>query len=135
MATSRMRPDTVILSNYVGEVSNVATYQVTVLKGCACVLGTGADARKNGNQSNDVATLYIFDRGTKAASADGTIARTYLPYDEWAALSDKTPYWTLSDKGKDKIQKVGFEPELKITKFFRRKKGSRRMWHFEVNAR
>lgn len=135
MATSRMRPDTVILSNYVGEVNNVASYQVTILKGCACVLGIGATASNPGSRSNDGATLYIFDHGTKAASADGTIARTYLPYDEWVRLLDKTPYWTLSDKGKDKIRKIGFDPELKVTKFFRRKKGTRRMWHFEVSAR
>ncbi len=135
MATSRMRPDTVYLSNYVGEVNNVASYQVTVLKKCCCVLGIGASVGNNGNQSNDGATLYIFDHGTTATSEDGATARTYLPYDEWAALGDKAPYWTLSDKGKDKIQKVGFEPELKVTRFFRRKKGTRRMWHFEVSAK
>lgn len=134
MATKRMLPDTATLFNYIGEVNNVATYQETVLKKCRCIISPGATPGNNGKQPSDKGRLYIFDRDTTAVSKDGTVTRTYLPYNEWKEVEDKSKYWTISDKGMDMFQLDGYDT-AKIIAFTHFKAGTKRMWHFEVIGR
>lgn len=134
MASRRILPDTVVLSNYVGEVDDVATYQHTTLKFCYCPAEEGAAQGLPAKKEADDGILYIFDRNTKAFDADGNL-RQYLDYDLWRIVTDKTPYWTLNTSGKDKFRKIGTKREYRIESFAHKVNGSPRMWHFEVKGR
>ena len=133
MASRKVLPDTVVLSNYTGERDGVATYQDTVLEHCRCRFSEGTNATGTGKMAGDSATLYIFDRATKAKSADGA-PRTFLPHEDFEKAEDKASYWTLSDAGKDKFRVQGRQEPLLIKSLVHRVVGSRRMWHFEVKA-
>lgn len=133
MASLRLLVDTVVLYNYVGEVNDEATYQETVFKRCYCPLNEGADLNMQGKKAKDSARLYLFDSKTIAVSTDG-MERTYIPYSEWLKVSDKTPYWTLSDKGTDYFKKSVGSTKLRIVGFSHKQAGTRRMWHFEVDG-
>lgn len=133
VASLKMLPDTVVLYNYIGEVNDEATYQETVLTRCYCPLNEGADLNLQGKKANNSARLYIFDAKTVARSSEGT-ARTFLPYHQWKDAADKSAYWTLSDKGTDYILKQGGNTKLRVIGFAHKKNGSRRMWHYEVDA-
>ena len=134
MASLKMLTDTVVLYNYIGEINDEAAYQETVFARCYCQLNEGADLNMQGKKANDSAKLFIFDAKTIAVASDGSI-RTYLPYSEWINAPDKTRHWTLSDKGTDYIQKSGGNSRLRVVGFSRKKAGTRRMWHFEVDGR
>lgn len=134
MASRRMLIDTAVLMNYVGEVDDVATYQETTLLHCYCPVNEGADLNMQGKKANDSGRLYIFDEKTVALSEDGT-ARSFMAYDQWKSLDDKSQHWTISDKGTDYFKKVGSSLKLRITGFAHKKAGSRRMWHYEVDGR
>ena len=134
MASRRVLPDTVVLSNYVGEVNDVATYQTTTLKYCYCHVEEGAVHTLPATREADDGLLYIFDRSTVATAANGNV-RQYLSYDLWKIVTDKTPYWTLNTDGKDKFKKSGTSREYKIESFAHKVNGSPRMWHFEVKGR
>lgn len=134
MGTHRMLDDTVILYNYLGEYRDVAQYQVTILNHCYCPLSTTADANNHGKNPINSARLYIFDENTVASSENG-VTRTYIPYDDWLSLSDKSGYWTLSDKGNDYFKKFGEVARLRIVSFSHKVAGRRRMWHFEVDGK
>lgn len=134
MASLRLLVDTVVLYNYIGEVNDEATYQETIFKRCYCPLNEGADLNMQGKKANDSARLYLFDGKTIAVGTDGT-ERKYLPYSQWKDAEDKTAYWTLSDKGTDYFKKSVGNTKLRIVGFSRKKTGTRRMWHFEVDGR
>lgn len=134
MASYRILRHTVLLSNYVGEVNDVATYQVTVLRHCYCPADEGISVGSHGKQPNDNSTLYIFDYRTVAESENG-IPRKYLPYQEWKKLTDKTPYWTLSDRGEDFFHRLDGHTDFRINGFSHKVIGTRRMWHFEVSGK
>lgn len=134
MASRRVLPDTVVLSNYVGEVNDVATYQTTVLKHCYCPVEEGAAQRLPATSEADEGVVYIFDRNTVATDESGNV-RTYLSYDLWRIVTDKTPYWTLNTDGKDKFKKYATRREYRIESFAHRVNGSPRMWHFEVRGK
>ncbi len=133
MASLRMLKDTVVLYNYIGEVNDRATYQETVLTRCYCPLNEGADLNLQGKKANDSARLYLFDSKTLATAPDGTV-RSYLLYSQWREVTDKTPYWTLSDKGTDYFKKSVGSTKLRIIGFSHKQAGTRRMWHFEVDG-
>lgn len=133
MASLRMLTDTVVLYNYIGEVHDKATYQETILTRCYCPLDEGADLNIQGKKPNDSARLYLFDFRTIAKASDGT-PRIYLPYSQWKPASNKSAYWTLSDKGTDYFLKSGSSTKLRIVGFSHKKAGTRRMWHFEVDG-
>lgn len=128
-----MLTDTVTLFNYIGEINDEAVYQETTLAHCYCPLTEGANTDSHGKKSGDKTRLYIFDDKTVATASDGS-PRTYLPYQEWAEATDKSSFWTLSDKGNDYIIKTGSTNRLRVCGFCRKETGSRRMWHFEVDA-
>ena len=134
MASLKLLNDTVTLFNYIGEVDDRADYQETTLNHCYCILNEGADLNMVGHNGNDSAKLYIFDDSTSAVDGDGE-QRTYLPFHLWTEEEDKTPYWTLSDKGTDYLCKQGYDNQLRIIGFTHKKSGSRRMWHYEVDAK
>lgn len=133
MATKRMLIDVVHLFNYVGEINDVATYQETILKNVYCPLNEGTTENKQGRTGKDSATLYIFDMNTKAVSKNGKV-RTYLPYEKWIYLDDKSKYWTIGDYGQDYFVKEGHEEEMQINSFSHKTTGTRRMWHMEVKG-
>lgn len=128
-----MLPDTVVLANFIGEVRDVATYQITILTHVYCPFGDGSAVDTTGRRKNDSAMLYIFDKRTIATDEDGN-QRTYLPYEQWKDLDDKTPYWTLCDGGRDTFRKQGSGKELYVTGFTHLTAGTARMWHFEVQG-
>ena len=134
MASRRVLPDTVVLSNYVGEVNDAATYQETTITHVFCSANEGSAIGNSGRMANDSVSLYIFDRQSVATDSAGN-KREYLPYSQWKALADKSGYWTLNDGGRDTFRKVGFEKEYIITGFGNYKVGSPRMWHIEVTGR
>ena len=133
MATLRMLPDTVVLANYIGEVKDVATYQITYLKHVYCPDYEGSGVTTPGKRKTDSGMLYIFDMNSVAYDEDGN-QRTYQPYDVWKALDDKTPYWTLCNGGRDTFKKEGSRSELTVVGFSHMVAGTSRMWHFEVEG-
>lgn len=128
----RILPDTVVLLNYVGEVDDEAVFQETILTPCYCVVKDGTKRNPNGKSSANSGKLYIFDAETQAKATDGT-PRTFVPYETWKDLDNKSAYWTLSDLGFDYFQKEGC-PKLRVTKFSHLVNGSKRMHHFEVDG-
>ena len=134
MASRRILIDTVTLYNYVGEVNDIATYQETVLKHCYCPTEKGIGNGLHAKKPSETAKLYLFDSKTVATSADGA-RRSYLPYNQWKAVEDKSAYWTLNDSGKDFFVKEGQTARFEITRFSHKKAGTKRMWHFEVEAK
>jgi len=140
MASRRMLKHTVVLYNYIGEVNDVATYQVTIIEPCCCPSSMGSSQGVNGVDS---ATLYVFDHITKAKSEGGTL-RSYIPYDQWLNTEDsaKGNYWTLSDRGTDffsigsvvRSPAQDFAGKFKVADFQRFDTGSKRMWHWEVRG-
>lgn len=131
MGRLNMLTDTVTLYNYIGEINDEAAYQETTLAHCKCQLAEGSTP---GKKPNNGARLFIFDDKTVATASDGSL-RTYLPHHEWVASTDKSAFWTLSDGGDDYIIKAGSTERLRVCGFDRKKTGSRRMWHFEVDAK
>ena len=131
VATLRMLPDTVVLANYIGEVRDVAAYQITIMNHVYCPEVEGSAVSTPGRRKNDSAQLYFFDKRSIATDENGN-KRTYLPYELWKALEDKTPYWTLCDGGRDTFRKQGSGKELYVTGFAHYVVGTARMWHFEV---
>ena len=134
MASRRILKDTVTLYNYVGEVDDIATYQETILRYCYCQADDGIGHGLHAKNPDETARLYVFDFKTLAESPEGK-KRSYLPYDQWKKTEDKTSYWTLSDSGKDFFIKEGVTAKYNITKISHKNTGSRRMWHFEVDAK
>ena len=135
MPSKRILRDSVVLYNYIGEVDDVATYEESVISHCYCIVTEGAALNDQGRKGQDSARLFIFDKGTVATSTNG-LRKTYLPYKEWEALKDKSAYWTLHDNGRDYfIKSDEGGRKFKVTDFRHKKAGSKRMWHFEVNAK
>ena len=132
MASRRLLIHTVDLFNYMGEIEDEATYQKTVIRHCYCPRSKGVV--NQGQSANDQAILFIFDCGTIAEDECGN-PRTFLPYAEWERAEDKSPYWTISDEGDDFFRVAGSPEKFRITDFSHKQTGSRRMWHFEVNAK
>ena len=134
MASIRMLPDTVVLSNYIGEVNDVATFQETAISHVYCPVDEGSAIVNTGRRANDSIPLFIFDMRSIATDSHGN-KREYLPYSQWKSLENKSNYWTINDSGRDTFKKVGSEKEYTITGFGRYKIGSPRMWHIEVSGR
>lgn len=135
VAGRRMLPDEVVLANYLGEVDDVSTYQFTTIKPVYCYSGDGSSTDNTGRRKNDSATLFIFDKASKAYDSDGNV-REYIDHTLWKALPDKSGFWTLDDGGRDYFRKIGIpDREYRITSFQKLKAGSPRMWHFEVTGR
>lgn len=132
MGSRRILRDTVSLNNYIGEVNDVATYQETILEHCYCPHDLGISANTQGKKATDGATLYIFEKNTRALSPEG-YARTFVDSETWEALEDKSPYWTLCDNGRDFIKVDG--SNLRVTSLSHKVAGSRRMWHYKVAAK
>ena len=138
MASKRMCPQSVLLYNYVGEVSGRATYITTYLHNVKCIVYRGVSTPMQGRGENDTSKLYIFDDILFAADENNTEVQ-YLPYEEWRKLDDKTGYWTLSPEGDDFYYEVSdFPPHIgkkfKVVGFKRLDQGSPRMVHFEVDG-
>lgn len=134
MPRRSMKPHTVHLFNYVGEVNDVATYQEVVIKNCYCNLDDGVSSINSGKTTNDSARLYIFKRDAKIVSPAG-VAMKYLPFEAWMKLADKAGSWTINPNGKDYFVLEGRSNRLIIQRFADNEVGSRRMWHFEVDGK
>lgn len=137
MSKNSIFVDTVELCNYIGEVNDVATFQTTVISNCFCDISLGIGRTKDFSRTpKNSATLYIFDKHSKTYSQDGKI-RTYLPYQQFISLDNeaKKAHWTLNDEGNDYFKKYGYEDEFKVIGFSHLEKGTKRIFHFEVNAK
>lgn len=143
MASRRMLPDTVTLYNYIGEKEMVAQYSVTVLSNVFCDTDYGATASQQGKSPQDSARLYVFDSKVRAVSADGAV-KQFLPFDEWQKIDNKNEFWTFNEDGNDffvegisncKTPRENAKPAYAITKAHYFKKGTSRMWHWEIDGR
>ena len=134
MASRRILTDTITLYNYAGEVNDIATYQETILRYCYCPADKGIGNGLHAKKPAETSRLYVFDHKTVAESPEG-YRRSYLPYEQWKQMEDKTPYWTLNDCGDDFFVKEGKTARFNIIKFSHKTTGTRRMWHFEVDAK
>lgn len=134
MASRKILKETIVLSNYLGEVNDFAAYQDTILTFCYCTDSESVSKGRPATKENESVRLYLFDFKTLASSSTGK-KRTYLPYEQWKALDDKSSYWTLNDNGRDYFVKEGQRDKRTITGFSHKTTGSRRMWHFEVDAK
>lgn len=141
MPSNRMLCDTVTLFNYIGEVDYKATYNVTVLTRVCFDKTFGARNSITGKVPADTARLYVFDSKLKARAIDGS-KKTYLPYDEWKVLEDKSAYWTLNPDADDFL--VEGETHItspsdaskayKLNNVARYQRGTKQMWHWEVDG-
>lgn len=89
----RLRPDTITLYNYIGtdkaSGAAVATYQRTSLDRVCNDTGYAQRLSQRGVSTTDNAQLTI-----ELQDYTATGGRTYLPYIEWKALTDKSGYFT-----------------------------------------
>lgn len=142
MATRRVLRDNVTIYNYAGEAYNEAVYFVTYLSRVNCSENNSTNFDSHGEKRGNNAKLYFFETYSLATDYDGN-KKLYLPYDEWLLLDDKSQYWTICTEGNDYFV-VGItdesEPPLidkayKISGFSNKRKGTRRMWHMEVDGK
>lgn len=134
MPRQSMLPHTVHLFNFVGEVNDTATYQEAVIRNCCCQGKDGVGTSGSGKKTNDNVTLYIFKRDSLVKSPEGKDL-TYIHFDKWVKLADKTGFWTINPNDKDYFILEGHAEHLKVKSFQDLEMGSKRMWHFEVEAR
>ena len=125
---------------YAGEVNDRATYVRVILYSVKCSVYRGASISGQGRGENDSAKLYIFDDVLYAEDESRTEV-TYIPYEEWLALSSKDGYWTLNPCGDDFFVEGECTDKypknckkFRVAGFKRLEAGSRRMWHFEVDG-
>ena len=139
--SANMTPHNVTLFNWAGEDDNGnAVYQKTTLTKVYTRMKQGV-AFGNGNSGTapneqDELIVYVFDESSKTGS------KTYIHHTKWNAESDKTPFWTVRDDGKDLLV-IGIcdqetpptnEQTFKATRATRREAGNKRMWHWEVHC-
>lgn len=135
---TKLLNDTITLFNYIGERDMVAVYNITVLKNVFVEITSGSSSSTQGDTPQDSAKLFIFDR--KVESLRG---KEYLNYYDWLNSNNKTDFWTLRNDGKDYFT-LGIaeaeSPELcddayVIKSAIHLKKGTARMWHWEIDGR
>lgn len=143
MASNRMLPDTVTLYNYIGEKNMIAQYSVTVLANVFCDTDYGAAASQQGKTPQDNARLYVFDSKIRATSLSG-VKKQFLPFDIWQTTNDKNSFWTFNENEKDffvegvseyRTPQENAKHAYAITKAHYFKKGTSRMWHWEIDGR
>lgn len=143
MASKRMLTNTVTLYNYIGERDMVAEYEVTILSNVFCDTDFGASATMQGKTPQDTARLYVFDNKVCATSIGGS-KKQFLPFEEWDKLEDKSDFWTFNENEKDffvfgfsdyEKPKENVKPTYAISKAHYFKKGTSRMWHWEIDGR
>lgn len=142
MANNRMLSDIITLYNYIGERDMVAQYAVTILYNVFCDTNFGASATMQGKTPQDAARLYVFDSKVCAASIGGS-KKQFLPFEEWNELEDKSDFWTFNENEKDffvlgfsncENPKENAKPTYAISKAHYFKKGTSRMWHWEIDG-
>lgn len=132
--------DTVTIYNYVGEVNDEATFQLTVLRGVHVNYVKGVTRTINGDTVTDKISLLVFHK-------DFERQKPYMPYKAWLALEDKSPYWTLSPKDKIVLGESAYAIPygtikglesvyecFEITNIAPYTKGSKSLWHIEVGG-
>lgn len=138
MGSNRVCPHSITLYNYVGENdAGKAQYVAALLTGVHVRASKGISS---GDTSKDAARVHIFD---DTAICD----KTFMPHDEWAAAEDsvKEQHWTLDQTGMDyfAIGDTGISEGslpthltlFRINEISRKELGSRRMWHWRIDAR
>lgn len=142
MASKKMLPDTVTLYNYIGESDMIAQYSITVLTNVFCDTGYGASATQQGKAPQDTARLFIFDGKVRAESIGGA-KKQFLPFDEWEKSNSKKDFWTLNESEKDffvegiseyPTPQENHKTAYAISKAHYYKKGTSRMWHWEIDG-
>ena len=87
----RARPYNITLYNYVSTASGVMTFQRTFIQRVSLDLNYQMRLAQRGVSTANTASLMIDLRDIETTSD-----RTFLPYDAWAALTDKTGYFTFN---------------------------------------
>ena len=140
MASNRLLQDTATLFVPLGENNDgIMRYGVYLLKKVFCRVSTGTNMGKGSLSAGDTLTLFIFD-GKSIMTQDGA-AKTVATACErifYVTRGDKTPIDV-----SEKLYVVPFDASAlskppsgsrRVTKVYRRKAGSNRMWHWEVHA-
>lgn len=134
--SERVCPHCITLYNFLGEDDDGnAMYASTLLAGVHVYVNEGMGST---DLSNDPTRVHIFDD----TAAD---EKPFVQFDEWSNASNKEQYWTLNPEGKDYFaigdhrttgNALPTEHTLfRITSIGRRQMGSRRMWHWRIEAR
>lgn len=135
MASKRVCPHAITLYNYLGETDGKARYARTLITNVHVSASGGIAA---GDVSRDGVRVYVFDDVSECE-------KLYLPCEKWAAGNDHERYWTVHTDGSDYIA-LGDMPDsddgtlptqhtlYKINSISRRQIGSRRVWHWRIEA-
>lgn len=139
MATKRMCPHRITLFNFLGEdQEGNAQFSSVLLMNVHVNRKDGVNAT---NSAADAPHVHIFDD-----LAESSPEKTFLPFDEWKALSgERDQYWTLNPEGGDYFAvgdhrtADGRLPDgvavYKIINVARRDVGKSRMWHWRIEGR
>jgi hypothetical protein len=87
----RSRPASITLYNYTSTTSGVMTFQRTFIQRVSLDLNYQMRLAQHGVSTSNTASLMIDLRDIETTSD-----RTFLTYDAWASLADKTGYFTFN---------------------------------------
>lgn len=165
MGTKRVCPHTITLFNYTGEDENGnACYNPVLLEWVHVFKKEGINATNSADDAPHVHIFddtviasppgnVTLDRSLYTLTPD-SLQRAletpqgevpYVPYNEWKTALHQEQYWTLSTEGKDYFA-IGDQrrtdhklptdvPIFRITDVERHDVGTRRMWHWRIEAR
>lgn len=89
----RARPYDITLYNYISTVSGVASYQRTLVKRVSLDLAYQQRLSQRGVTTSNEVSMMIDLRDIETTSN-----RTFLIYDAWNSITDKTAYFTFNTK-------------------------------------
>lgn len=140
MATDRMLRDTATVFVPTGENSDgVMQYDVYLLQRVFCRASAGAKLDKGSLSASDTLTLFVFD-GKSTLTKNGAVMAV--------ATACEAIFYVIREDGttndiSDKFYVVPYDASTltkpparskRVTKVYRRKAGTHRMWHWEVHA-
>jgi len=140
MATDRMLKDTVTVFVPTGEDNDgVMQYDVYLMRKVFCRVSAGSKLDKGSLSADDTVTLFVFD-GKSVVTKNGAVMAVATACE---AIFYVIREGTTTNDISDKFYVVPYDASMltkpparsrRITKVYRRKAGSARMWHWEVHA-
>lgn len=140
MATDRMLKDTVTVFVPTGENDDgVMQYDVYLMRKVFCRVSAGSKLDKGSLSADDTVTLFVFD-GKSVVTKNGAVMAVATACE---AIFYVIREGTTTNDISDKFYVVPYDASTltmpparsrRITKVYRRKAGSARIWHWEVHA-